>query len=217
MNKGIVVAGATGEVGKRLVEKLIAQNPNTDIHVLVRTRSSSLDDSVQQHVIDFNQLNSFALDVNFDMAFCCLGTTIKRAGSKANFKHVDHNLIVQFARWTQEHGCRKFACISAVGANTQSSNFYLAVKGETEHDLSQMNWLTLWLIRPSLLLGNRDEFRLGEHIGSIAGRLISPLLFGPLKKYKPVHMLHVAQIMADLVNEPDNKEGCFVLEGEALL
>lgn len=216
MNKGIVVAGATGEVGKRLVEKLIARNPNTHIHVLVRAKSDLFDDRVQQHIVDFSQLDSYKLDVSFDMAYCCLGTTIKRAGSKNAFKLVDHNLILQFAHWAKQHGTKKFACISAIGANAKSSNFYLAVKGETEHALTQMNWRHLWLIRPSLLLGQRDEFRFGEYLGSIISLFISPFMFGPLHKYKPIHMLQVAQKMAELINKEDEKEGCYVLEGKAL-
>ncbi|MFT5592631.1 MAG: hypothetical protein ACI8SR_000993 [Oceanicoccus sp.] len=216
MNKGIVVAGATGEVGRRLVEKLIVHNLNADIHVLVRAKSNLFDERVQQHIVDFSQLDSYKLDISFDIAYCCLGTTIKRAGSQSAFKCVDHNFILQFAHWAQHHGAKKFACISAIGANAKSSNFYLAVKGETEHALTQMDWHHLWLIRPSLLLGQRDEFRLGEYLGSIVSLFIAPLMFGPLQKYKPIHMLQVAQKMAELVSNKDEKEGCYILEGKAL-
>ena len=217
MNKGIVIAGATGEVGKRLVEKLIAHNPNHQIHVLVRTESPLFDERVQQHIISYDTLDTFKLSSGFDMAYSCLGTTIKTAGSKAQFKYVDHDLTLKFANWAHQHGCSNFACISAIGANKTSHNFYLAVKGETEHDLTQIGFKHLWLIRPSLLLGQRDEFRLGEYLGALLSMFISPFMVGPLAKYKPVQMLQVAETMAKLSDNNDEKEGCHVIQGQALI
>ncbi len=216
MDKGIVVAGATGEVGRRLVEKLIAHNPNTPIHVLVRAKSSLFSDAVEQHIVDLDNLSDFKLNETLEMAYSCLGTTIKTAGSKDAFKHVDHNLTVKFAQWAHDNGCQNFACISAIGANAKSSNFYLSVKGQTEHDLTQMGFKLLWLIRPSLLLGDRDEFRLGEYLGSLLSLFISPFLRGPLSKYKPIHMIRVAHTMAELTRKLDDKEGCHVLQGQTL-
>lgn len=216
MNKRFIVAGATGEIGRRLVQTLVVQNPNAEIHLLVRAHSQLFGDDIQQHVVDFDKLDEFKLDLTFDRAFCCLGTTIKQAGSQANFKHVDHHLILQFAHWSQAHGCVEFACISAVGANTKSSNFYLATKGQTERDLQQMHWQALWFIRPSLLLGHRDEFRLGEYLGAIIGRLISPFLVGRLTKYKPINMLRVAQVMADLPEYSADGQNHTILEGKDL-
>lgn len=216
MDKGIVIAGATGEVGRRLVEKLIVQNPSTQIHALVRKHSPLFSSKVQQHVVDFNDLEEYPLNAAFSLAICCLGTTIKQAGSEESFKRVDHDYALSFARWVQLHGCREFAVISSVGANAKSDNFYLSVKGKMEHDLNQMKWDRLWLLRPSLLLGPRHEFRLAEYAGAILSRLISPFLMGSLSKYKPIHMLKVAQTLANLAHSHDKKEGCFVLEGSAL-
>jgi len=217
MNKGIAIAGATGEVGKRLVEKLIAHNANTPIFALVRKISSELPAQVIQHEVDFNNLSKLKLDHQIDMAFCCLGSTIKKAGSKQAFQKVDHHYPLLFADWAKQHGSESFACITAVGANHLSKNFYLKVKGDAEHDLIQKGFRHLWLIRPSLLLGPRDEFRLGEYIGAIVGRLISPFLIGPLIKYKPIQMMEIANTMAKLVEHiEDSKEGCHVLQGKHL-
>lgn len=216
MNKGIVIAGATGEVGKRLVEKLIVHNPNDEIHVLVREESALFDECVKQHIINYDELESFKLGSGFDMAYSCLGTTIKSAGSKEKFKYVDHELTLKFANWAHQHGCSKFACISAIGANKISNNFYLSVKGETEHDLTQVGFKHLWLIRPSLLLGQRDEFRLGEYLGSLISIFVSPFMVGPLAKYKPVQMLQVAETMSKLLDATNEKEGCHVIQGKAL-
>jgi len=216
MVKGILVAGATGEVGKRLVEKLIVQNPSTPIHALVRRVSDSIPKEVTQHVVDFDNLDTIVLTEAFYMAYCCLGTTIKQAGSKQAFKNVDYGYVLAFAHLAQRHGINHFCCISAVGANKHASNFYLAVKGETEHHLSQMNWHQLWLVRPSLLLGPRTEFRLAEYLGGILSRVISPFLKGPLLKYKPIHMIQVAEVMARLIRKDVTTDGTTVLEGKAL-
>jgi uncharacterized protein YbjT (DUF2867 family) len=216
MDKGIVIAGATGEVGKRLVEKLIARNPNHAIHALVRAHSPLFDDRVQQHIVSYDELDTFKLPSGIYMAYSCLGTTIKTAGSQEKFKQVDHGLTLKFANWAHQHGCQNFACISAVGANKTSQNFYLSVKGQTEHDLTQIGFRNLWLIRPSLLLGQRDEFRLGEYLGALLSKMITPFIQGSLSKYRPVQMLQVAQTMATLMDRQDEKEGCYVIEGNAL-
>lgn len=216
MNKGIVIAGATGEVGKRLAEKLIARNLNTPIYALVRQISTDLPESIHQYVVDFNALEDTQIPIDFDMAYCCLGTTIKKAGTKAAFEKVDYEYPIAFAKWAKAKGCQKFACITSVGANHNSKNFYLQVKGKTEHDLTQIGFSHLWLIRPGLLLGNREEFRLGEYLGALAGRLVSPFLTGKLAKYKAVQMMDVAQVMAELANKENPREGCHVLEGKRL-
>lgn len=217
MNKGVAIAGATGEVGKRLVKQLIAHNPKTPIFALVRKKSDELPPQVTQHEVDFNNLGEFKLNGQIHMAYCCLGSTIKKAGSKQAFQKVDHHYPVVFADWVKQHGCESFACITAVGANHLSKNFYLKVKGDTEHDLTQKGFRHLWLIRPSLLLGQRDEFRLGEYIGAIASRLISPFLIGPLAMYKPIQMMEVASTMAKLADKTEEtKEGCHVLQGQSL-
>lgn len=216
MNKGVVIAGATGEVGRRLAENLVAHNPNTPIYALVRQISPLLPDSVIQVVVNFDNLDRTQIPTPFHMAYCCLGTTIKTAGNQDAFKKVDHEYALKFAQWVQAQDCSQFACISAVGANRLSNNFYLSVKGQLEHDLAQMNWDHLWLIRPSLLLGPRQEFRLGEYLGTIASQIITPFMVGPLKKYKPIHMLKVADVLAKLATQESDKTGCRVLEGHAL-
>lgn len=216
MNKGIVIAGATGEVGRRLAENLIARNLNTPIYALVRGHSALLPEGITQILVDFNQLKNTQLPGPISMGYCCLGTTIKQAGSQQAFKQVDHDYALNFAHWVQSKGATQFACISSVGANRRSKNFYLAVKGQLEHDLAQMNWAHLWLLRPSLLLGPRQAFRLGEYLGAILSQFISPFLIGPLKKYKPIHMLKVAETLAQLAVQESDKTGCKVLEGSAL-
>jgi len=216
MNKGIVIAGATGEVGKRLASKLIAHNPNRPIIALVRQINTELPEQVIQIKTDYKNLNNVVLDHPIEMAYCCLGTTIKQAKSKDAFYKVDHDYPVQFAHWVQTHDCNRFVCITATGANHNSKNYYLKVKGETEHDLTQRHFSHLWLIRPSLLLGDRNEFRFGEFLGAIIGRLLSPIMVGPFEKYRPIQMMTLASTMAKLADNENPREGCHVLEGRSL-
>ena len=126
-------------------------------------------------------------------AFSSLGTTIKVAGSKERFYAVDHDLVIGFGEWAKKLGASKFLYVSAMGADAHSSIFYNRVKGETEEDLKALKFDYLGLFRPSLLLGNRHEFRLGEQIASI---LMKPLVWLRIfKNYRPIYDHQVAKSM----------------------
>ncbi|HSF56352.1 MAG TPA: hypothetical protein VLA71_21520 [Algoriphagus sp.] len=126
-------------------------------------------------------------------AFSSLGTTIKVAGTKEKFYAIDHDLVVEFARWTKKIGASKFLYVSAMGADSTSSIFYNKVKGETEEDLKKIEFSYLGLFRPSLLLGNRHEFRFGELVASI---FMKPLVWLKLaKNIRPIYDYQVAKAM----------------------
>jgi hypothetical protein len=126
-------------------------------------------------------------------AFSSLGTTIKSAGSKDHFYKIDHDLVLGFARWAKSLGASKFLYVSAAGADAGSSIFYNKVKGETEEDLKTVGFDYLGLFRPSLLLGNRHEFRLGE---SVAAIVMKPLVWLKLaKNIRPIYDHQVAKAM----------------------
>lgn len=126
-------------------------------------------------------------------AYCSIGTTIKVAGSKEQFHAVDHDLVIGFAVWARELGADKFLYVSAMGADAGSSIFYNQVKGETEDDLKTIQFGYLGLFRPSLLLGDRHEFRLGEQVASV---LMKPLVWLKLfKNFRPIYDHQVAKAM----------------------
>jgi hypothetical protein len=132
-------------------------------------------------------------------AFSSLGTTIKSAGSKDNFYKIDHDLVVGFAQWAKSLGASKFLYVSATGANASSSIFYNKVKGETEEDLKKLGFEFLGLFRPSLLLGNRHEFRFGEAVASI---VLKPLVWLKLaKNFRPIYDHQVAKAMVKKAGE----------------
>lgn len=145
-------------------------------------------------------------------AFCSLGTTIKVAGSKEKFYAIDHDLVIGFARWAKKLGATKFLYVSALGADSTSSVFYNKVKGETEEDLKTIQFDYLGLFRPSLLLGNRSEFRLGELVATV---VMKPLIWLKLaKNIRPIYDYQVAKTIVKKASEQNSKEVEVVLSGQ---
>ena len=198
-----LVLGATGLVGKALVTQLLADPRYNKIICLVRKPLKSRDyvdpqDKLEPIVIDFNALQDYRGYFGADHIYVCLGTTIKQAKTKAAFRKVDFEYIHIAAQLAGSQQSKSFVWISSVGANAKSKSFYLRVKGELENAILAMpNLKNPSAVRPSLLLGKREKPRFAEKIGAWFGRLIAPLLFGRLAKYKPVS---AAQVAAQMIN-----------------
>lgn len=145
-------------------------------------------------------------------AYSSLGTRIKVAGSKEKFYAIDHDLVIEFARWTKKMGAGKFLYISALGADSTSSVFYNKVKGETEEDLKTFQFDYLGLFRPSILLGNRSELRIGEQIATI---IMKPLVWLKLaKNFRPIYDYQVAKAMVRKALENSPKAVEVVMSGQ---
>ena len=160
----ILLAGASGLTGEHLLDRLLSEP--TVARVLAPSRRAlaehpHLDNPLGELLDLLPQLNG-----PIDTAFCCLGTTLKQAGSQEAFRAVDHDLVLAFARRARELGARHLLVISALGADPASAVFYNRVKGEMEQALRAMDWPQLTIVRPSLLLGARQEFRLGERLAA---------------------------------------------------
>jgi uncharacterized protein YbjT (DUF2867 family) len=214
MGKTALVAGGTGLIGRKLIE-LICENPDFG-HVLhVGRRSSGLN----HHKLSENLgADMSAADISgsgVDVAFCCLGTTMARAGSKEAFYAVDHDLCVSFGLLAQLHGATLMIMVSSLGADAGSGNYYLRVKGETERDLAALGFRRFVAVRPSLLLGPRSESRPGERAGQVLMGVLNPLFVGSLKRYKAITAGQVAQAMVILAGQDGN--GVKVVENERLL
>jgi uncharacterized protein YbjT (DUF2867 family) len=146
-------------------------------------------------VVDFSVLEEVTEDLVCDDAFCCLGSTIKQAGSPENFRAVDHAAVLAFAWAARRNGARRFFLVSSLGANASSRFFYNRVKGETEEALPVLGFQTLGIFRPSLLVGPRAEFRLGERLSAVIMWLAEPLLLGRLRPYRAIRAEVVARAM----------------------
>ena len=164
----------------------------------------------------FDNLGPELSNNQVDDVYCCLGTTIKKAGSQEAFKKVDHTLVVTVAGLMKKHGAEQFPVISAMGANKDSKVFYNRVKGEMEAALQELGYPCLRIIRPSLLLGPREEFRLGEKLAVILTPLLKPILLGSLKKYRPVEAEKVAQFMVKVAREK-SVVGVHVYESDVIV
>ena len=191
-----VVAGATGLVGGELLALLIAAPEYSRVIALARRPLTQSHEKLQQRAADFARLEAVLGDlaraaVPVDV-FCCLGTTISAAGSQAQFRRVDHNYVVALGRWCHAAGARRMIVISALGADTRSRAFYNRVKGEMERDLSALGLKSLVILRPSLLVGERAETRVGERFALLATRPLRRLIPA---RWRPVSARDVAAAM----------------------
>ena len=190
-----LIAGASGLVGGFLLRQLL-DTPGYDRVVAPGRRPLDLTHpKLVQVTVDFASLDKVAADLRCDDAFCCLGTTIRQAGSRENFRAVDHAAVLALAWAVRRNGARRFFVVSALGANAQSRVFYNRVKGEMEEALAVLDFKTLAVFRPSLLLGPRANPRLGERLGAAVMWLAEPLLLGRLRKYRAIEAEVVARAM----------------------
>jgi uncharacterized protein YbjT (DUF2867 family) len=167
------IIGSTGLTGSFLVRKLLADSEITKV-VSVSHKSLNIANTKLTEVLisDLAELLSIESRIRGELYFCCLGTTIKAAGSKENFEKVDHTAVVAFAKIARAHDARSFTLVSAMGANASSMFFYNQVKGRTEDDIKALGLRSLIIFRPALLVGPRHEFRLAE---KIAAKTLIPL------------------------------------------
>lgn len=202
--RSAIVIGATGLTGGHLVKWLCESEAYIAVHVIARKALSYEHPKLDVLVKDFDTIEENDIEVAHDF-FCCLGTTIKTAGSKEVFEKVDLTYPVQLACMAKNKGVSHFLVISAMGANPNSTVYYNRVKGEMEKQLNDLHLKKLSIFRPSLLTGDRKEFRLGERIGESVMQIVNPLLFGPLKKYRSIESRQVAFAMMQKALFGDNK------------
>lgn len=212
--KTALIIGSTGLVGAQLLN-LILESPVYDkVVVFVKRETSIKHPKLIQHLIDFDKIENYQNLVVGDDFFCTIGTTIKKAGSQEAFKKVDLIYPKQFAQIALKNKVSQFLIISSLGANEQSTNFYLKTKGEMEAFLKKLTFKSTIILRPSLLLGNRTEFRVGEKFGAIFMKTISILLFGKLQKYKPIESKTVAKALFELAQQ--NQDGFKIYESNEI-
>lgn len=196
--KKALVLGATGLIGSHLVEILI-HNPIYDVIRILTRKPLEIDHpQLEQHIIDFDQLDQYQELFQVDEVYCCLGATLKKAKTKENFYKVDYHYPLQAAKIALEQGCIQYLIVTSMGADPNSIIFYSKVKGEIEQSLKELGYPMLHIFRPSLLLGEREEFRFGEKTAEFLSRFTSFLLQGTFRKYHPIEAKTVAQAMSKI-------------------
>lgn len=197
-----LVAGATGLVGTALLRQLAAAADYGEVRVLGRRRPATAGGKVRFIESDFGSLDALAPQLAVDDVFCCLGTTIRQAGSQAAFERVDYHMVVDLARAAQRAGAKRFLVVSAVGASPSAAAFYSRVKGRMEQAVRELPFEAVHIVRPSLLLGDRAERRPGEQAAQVVAPWLSPMLRGPLAKYRAVPAEDVARALVTLTHRP---------------
>ena len=199
--KTALLFGASGLVGSHVLNQLISNNNYSKIKLFVRSSINMSDPKIEIIQTDFNNLENHREDIKGDDCFFCIGTTKKNSPDKNEYKRVELEVPKQIAQIAKSNFVNSFVFVSSGYADPKSSGDYLKFKGEVEEELKKLNFPKLGVMRPSFLLGDRKENRVGEKIGIFIFKLISPLLLGPLKKMKPIHSEIVARSMIKVANE----------------
>ncbi len=214
MSRTALLAGATGLVGSHVLECLLADATWSHVVTVGRRTTPERHEKLEQRVLDIGAIEGLGDLPHADDVFCCLGTTIKRAGSQQAFRRVDHDFVVGLARAGLRLGATQFLLVSAIGADPESRVFYSRVKGEAEAAVRKMPYRAIQIFRPSLLLGERSEFRLGERIAMVGAPLLRLLLVSRLRRYRPIPARDVARAMVRVAREAPR--GPNVLEYDAM-
>lgn len=204
--KTAIVFGATGLVGNLLLEELINSDGYPAIKIFVRQSTGISEPKVEEIVTDFSNPESLSARLTGDDLFICLGTTIKKAGSVANMEKIDRDLPVKIAEMAHKNGIKNISVISSIGANENSKNYYLRIKGEMEKGILGLNIENTVIARPSMLFGERKEKRTGEMVGKVVIKAFQPVLLGSLLKYRAIHAKDVAKAMILLLKEEKVKK-----------
>jgi uncharacterized protein YbjT (DUF2867 family) len=197
-----IVAGSTGLIGRNVIEAL--SNTNQSVVALTRRSISNLPHNITELIIDFDAFEKHGSLPPCSNVFICLGTTIKTAGSKENFRKVDIDYCLSIAIKAQKSGAETLSLISSIGANSSSKNFYLKTKGELEEAIQDLGFSTVNIFRPSFLVGERSEKRMAEKVAIKLAKIMDLFLIGSARKYRSVKAELLAKTM---VSKIDSKPG----------
>ena len=203
--KTALLFGSSGLVGGHLLNQLIKDTNYSKIKLFVRTDPEISDPKVEVIKTDFTNLQNHKEDIIGDDCFVCIGTTKKSSPDKDDYRKVELDIPKEIAKIAKSNLVNSFIFVSALYANPKSSGDYVRFKGLVEEELKRLNFPKLVLMRPSFLMGDRKEKRVGEKIGIFVFKLLSPLLLGPLKKMRPIHSETVARAMIIVIQNDIQK------------
>ncbi|MEO9274595.1 NAD(P)H-binding protein [Marinomonas sp. 5E14-1] len=202
-----LVIGSTGLVGKSLTQQLLMDEKYQAVHVFVR-REIVADEyqdpehKLHSHLVNFDDISQWQTLLKGDELFCCIGTTLKQAGSQSAQRKVDLDIPTDIAQYANQNGVQKIALVSSAGANPKSASFYLRLKGQLEQNLQALDWQHITIVRPSFLAGKRSNPRFGEQL---AINLYAVLQYIPIiKRYRPIQAEQVAKRMRERLNREHN-------------
>jgi len=203
--KTALVFGSSGLVGQQLVQQLIHNSAYQKIKLFVRKNPNIQNPRIEIINTNFDNIEILSPEIKGDICFFCIGTTKKNSPDKTEYQRVELDLPKKIANLAKQNKIQSFIFISSGYANSKSSGDYLRYKGLVEEELISLKFDNLGILRPSFLLGNRKEKRIGEKIGIIIFQILSPLMVGPLKRMKPIHVKTVAGAMIKIAQSELNK------------
>lgn len=195
MGKTAIILGATGLTGGILLNKLITDTNYSKIKLFSRNSVDVNSEKIEEFIIDVLQLEKSTKDFIADEVFCCIGTTAAKTKDKKLYKAIDYGIPVTSAKIAKQNSINTFIVMSSMGADAKSAVFYNKIKGEMENDVLQQNIKNTYILRPSLIGGNREENRVGERIGKGIMKILNPMMIGDFKKYKMIHPEKIASCM----------------------
>ena len=199
--KTALLFGSSGLIGGHLTKQLIENSSYSKVKLFVRSDPKVSDPKIEVIKMDFNNLQNHKDEITGDDCFFCIGTTKQNAPDKDEYRRIEYNIPVEIAKIAKSNSIKSFLYVSSGFADPKSSGAYLKNKGDVEEELKSLNFLKLGIMRPSFLIGDRKEERIGEKIGIFIFKLISPFFLGPLKKMKPINSEKVAKAMIKIANE----------------
>ena len=193
--KRVIIAGASGLIGSELLKLLLSDRRIGEVLALVRSPLSLSHHKLQQISLNFDKLSDMKEKLVGDVLYCCLGTTRKKSPNPNDYRQVDFYYPLELGKIAQENKISQYHLISALGANSSSTLSYNRLKGETEQALKQISLHALHIYQPSLLIGNRTEYRALEKLSINLMAFVNPLLLGKFKKYRSIKAITVAKAM----------------------
>jgi uncharacterized protein YbjT (DUF2867 family) len=210
MDRKAVVIGATGVVGREVVNELVERNEISEIITFTRREMDFGSPKVINYVIDFDNIEKYSDLISGEYFFSCLGTTKSQAGSIEKQRIVDVDYQFEFAKLAQTNGMHHYFLVSSPGADANSSNDYLKMKGELDEKVKELDFASISIFKPSLIVGKRDDFRLGEKVGIVASKLIDHV--PGLKKYRSITGSEIAKKMVSVAMNVKNGKNTFELD-----
>ena len=214
LSKMALLAGTSGLAGKALLDALLQAPEYSRVHALTRRPLGREHARLANRIVQFDRLEEQLAGLRCQHAFCCLGTTLRSAGSADAFRAAEHNMVLDFARLARSCGAERFIVVSSAGADPASKNLYLRVKGEIETALAGAGFVSLDILQPGLLLGSRAEWRPAEALMRLVAPALNPLLVGKWAEYRSIRVEDLATAMLAVARTA--RRGVNRYSGEAL-
>jgi uncharacterized protein YbjT (DUF2867 family) len=214
MTKKAIIVGASGLIGSKLLDILLTQPDYGEVLSISRKKIKSANTKLKQLIVEFEHLDQFEESITGNVIFCCLGTTKSQTPDEGEYRKIDHDYPVALADIALKNGIDEYHLVSAIGANSESSNFYTKLKGNTEEDIKKLGLPSLHIYEPSVLIGYRKKTRPLESVAIVVMKIIGPFLLGRLKKYRAIKADDVAKAMYK--QSLKNKVGVFTYTSDKI-